>query len=78
METVVIPIRPVDRSRAVALIERASRSDPLCECGEPLVPVATHRQVWLECSARPAPGPSTPKRWLAAVTALAHTRRLIF
>ncbi len=40
----------MDNTQALALIERAERAAPFCDCGEPMAPVARSAQVWLECT----------------------------
>jgi hypothetical protein len=67
----------MDNSQAVALIERAERETPFCDCGEPTIPVAHSRQVWLECASRQTLPDSTVRRFLATLAAASHTRRLI-
>lgn len=67
----------IDNTQAVALIERAERETPFCDCGEPTVPVAHSEQLWLECASRQEPPVSALRRVLAALGAPGHTRRLI-
>jgi hypothetical protein len=67
----------MDNSQAVALIERAERETPFCDCGEPTIPVARSRQVWLECASRQTLPDSMLRRFLATLAAASHTRRLI-
>jgi hypothetical protein len=44
-----------DNTRIVALIERAERQTPYCDCGEPTAAMANDRQIWLSCTAHPNP-----------------------
>jgi hypothetical protein len=67
----------MDNSQAVALIERAERETPFCDCGEPTIPVARSRQVWLECASRQTLPDNMLRRFLAALATPSHTRRLI-
>jgi hypothetical protein len=66
-----------DNARIVALIERAERQTPFCDCGEPTAAVAEDREIWLECTARPSPSGGTFRRLLAALASTGHTRKLI-
>lgn len=67
----------MDNTQAVALIERAERSSPFCECGEPMAPVARSSQVWLECTSRGMPSGSGLRLFLATLAAAGHDRTLI-
>jgi len=40
-----------DDTRIVALIERAERETPFCDCGEPVAAIAQNREIWLRCTA---------------------------
>jgi hypothetical protein len=67
----------MDNTQVLALIERAEREMPFCDCGQPMAPVALGREIWLECtSERPLAGRGM-RRLLAAVASARHTRRLI-
>ena len=66
----------MDNTQALALIERAERAAPFCDCGEPMAPVARSAQVWLECTAR-HPGRARPPHAITALAAAGHSRRLI-
>jgi hypothetical protein len=67
----------MDNTRALAIIERAERAAPFCDCGEPMAPVARNTQVWLECTSRGAPSGSGLRRILASLAAAGHDRQLI-
>ena len=68
-----------ENTNTLALIERAERETPFCECGEPMAPVARDHQVWLECATRQAPTQSAGhvRRALAVLASAGHTRRLV-
>ena len=44
-----------DDTRIVALIERAERDTPFCDCGEPMAAIARNGQIWLYCTAHQNP-----------------------
>jgi hypothetical protein len=67
----------MDNTRALAVIERAERDNPFCDCGQPMAPVAHSCQVWLECTSRPERSGSGLRRVFGALDAMSHTRRLI-
>lgn len=67
----------MDNTRALALIERAERAAPFCDCGEPMAPVARSTQVWLECTSHGAPSGSGLRRVFTTLAAAGHSRRLI-
>jgi hypothetical protein len=66
-----------ENTRIVALIERAERQTPFCDCGEPTAAMAADRRIWLACTAHPTPSGGTFRRLLAAVASTGHTRKLI-
>jgi hypothetical protein len=66
-----------DDTRIVALIERAERETPFCDCGVPMAATARNRQIWLECTARRNPSGGRVRRLRAAVASFGHTRRLL-
>jgi hypothetical protein len=66
-----------DNTRIVALIERAERETPFCDCGEPVAAVAHDRQIWLQCTTQQTPSGSRLRRLLATVASGGHTRKLI-
>jgi hypothetical protein len=66
-----------DNTRIVALIERAERETPFCDCGEPMAAMARDRQIWLDCTAQQNPSGGTLRRFLTAVASAGHTRKLI-
>jgi hypothetical protein len=66
-----------DNTRIVALIERAERDIPFCDCGEPMAAVARDGQIWLECTAHGNPSGGTLRRLLATLASAAHTRELV-
>ncbi|MDQ2959530.1 MAG: hypothetical protein M3R48_00550 [Candidatus Dormibacteraeota bacterium] len=67
----------MNNTKAVALIERAERERPCCDCGQPMVSVARDGGMWLECASRQGPASSSVRRLLAALTTANHSRRLI-
>ncbi len=67
----------MDNTQAVALIERAEREAPFCDCGAPMAPVARSSQLWLECRSLPTPADSGVRRLLTTLAAAGHTRSLI-
>ncbi len=67
----------MDNTRALALIERAERAAPFCDCGEPMAPVARSTQLWLECTSRGAPSGRGKRGLLATLAAAGHRRQLI-
>jgi hypothetical protein len=66
-----------DNTRIVALIERAERQTPFCDCGEPTAAMAEDREIWLACTAHPSPSGGTLRRLLATLASTGHTRTLI-
>jgi hypothetical protein len=66
-----------DNTRIVALIERAERETPFCDCGEPMAAMARDRQIWLDCTAQQNPSGGTLRRFLDALASAGHTRKLI-
>jgi hypothetical protein len=66
-----------ENTRIVALIERAERETPFCDCGEPMAAIERDRKIWLNCTAHQLPSGGAVRRLLAAVTSAGHTRRLI-
>jgi hypothetical protein len=67
----------MDNTQALAVIERAERDAPYCDCGQPMAPVAHSTQVWLECRALPSPAGRGLRGALASLAATGHSRRLI-
>ena len=65
-----------DNERAVDLIESAERSAPYCHCGQHMIAVAHGQAVYLECSSRSVEK-SGLSGFVAKLTALGHTRRMI-
>ncbi len=66
-----------DDTRIVALIERAERETPFCDCGEPVAAVAQDREIWLRCTAHQRAPAGTVRRFLAALASAGHTRKLL-
>jgi len=66
-----------DNTRIVALIERAERETPFCDCGEPMAAMARDCQIWLDCTAHQSAPGGTIRRFLAALASAGHTRKLI-
>ncbi|MFZ0918587.1 MAG: hypothetical protein WB807_14825 [Candidatus Dormiibacterota bacterium] len=66
-----------DDTRIVALIERAERETPFCDCGAPMAAMARNGQIWLYCTAHQNPPGGTLRRVLASVASIGHTRRLL-
>jgi hypothetical protein len=66
-----------DNTRIVALIERAERDTPFCDCGEPMAAVAEDRQIWLDCTAQQNLAGGAIRRLLATLGSAGHTRKLI-
>jgi hypothetical protein len=66
-----------DDTRIVALIERAERETPYCDCGEPVAAVAQNREIWLRCTAHQRSSGGTVRRFLATLASAGHTRRLL-
>jgi hypothetical protein len=66
-----------DNTRIVALIERAERETPFCDCGEPMAATARDRQIWLDCTAHQNLSGSTLRRLFATLASAGHTRKLI-
>jgi hypothetical protein len=66
-----------DDTRIVALIERAERDTPFCDCGEPMAAMARNGQIWLYCTTHQNPPGGTTRRFLSAVGSIGHTRRLL-
>jgi hypothetical protein len=68
----------IDNDNAIDRIEWAERETPNCgDCGEPMVPVARPDGIWLECSSLSATDAGRISRLLSALTASAHSRRLV-
>ena len=66
-----------DNTRIVALIERAERETPFCDCGEPMAAMVRDRQIWLDCTAHQRPSGGALRKFLTALAAAGHTRKLI-
>jgi hypothetical protein len=66
-----------DDTRIVALIERAERETPYCDCGEPVAAVAQNREIWLRCTAHQPASGGTLRRFLATLASAGHTRKLL-
>ena len=66
-----------DNTRIVALIERAERETPFCDCGEPMAAFAEDREIWLDCTAHQSPPDGRIRGFLATLGAIGHTRKLI-
>jgi hypothetical protein len=66
-----------DNTRIVALIERAERETPFCDCGEPMAAIARNRQIWLRCTAHHNASGGTLRRLLATLASAGHTRQLL-
>jgi hypothetical protein len=66
-----------DDTRIVALIERAERDTPFCDCGEPMAAIARNGQIWLYCTAHQNPAGGILRRFLATVASIGHTRQLL-
>jgi hypothetical protein len=66
-----------DNTRIVALIERAERETPFCDCGEPVAATARNRQIWLSCTAHQHPSAGTLRRFLAMLASAGHTNTLL-
>jgi hypothetical protein len=66
-----------ENTRIVALIERAERETPFCDCGEPTASIARNRQIWLQCTAHQHPPGGTLRHLLATLASAAHTQKLI-
>jgi hypothetical protein len=64
-------------TRVVALIERAERETPFCDCGAPMAAVARNREIWLGCTADQRPSSGTLRRLLAWLASAGHTRKLL-
>ena len=67
-----------DNTRIVALIERAERETPFCDCGEPVAAMARDRQIWLSCTAHRHPSGGTLRRVLGMLASAGHTHTLLF
>jgi hypothetical protein len=67
----------MDNTQALALIERAERAAPFCDCGEPMAPVARRTQVWLECTTQSFRTRRGLRGLLAGLAAASHDRQLI-
>ena len=67
----------MDNTQAVALIERAERTAPFCDCGQPMAPVARSSQLWLECTTQPTPTGTGLRRLVTRMAAATHNRQLI-
>jgi hypothetical protein len=66
-----------DNTRIVALIERAERETPFCDCGKPMAAMARDRQIWLDCTAHQHPSGGALRRLIAGLASAGHTRKLI-
>ena len=66
-----------DETRIVALIERAERETPFCDCGEPVAAIAQNREIWLRCTALKSSTGGTLHRLLTALASAGHTRKLL-
>ena len=66
-----------DNTRIVALIERAERETPFCDCGEPMAAMVRDRQIWLDCTAHQHSSGGVLRKFLTALAAASHTRKLI-
>jgi hypothetical protein len=64
-------------TRIVALIERAERETPFCDCGEPVAAVARNREIWLRCTTLKNSSGGTVRRLFTALASAGHTRRLL-
>jgi hypothetical protein len=64
-------------TRIVALIERAERETPFCDCGAPMAARARDREIWLRCTADQKPSRGTLRRLLATLATAGHTRKLL-
>jgi len=72
-----IKMTATENPRIVALIERAERETPFCDCGEPAAAVARDRQIWLSCTAHQHPSGGTLRRLLATLASAGHTHTLL-
>jgi hypothetical protein len=68
---------PKHNTRIVALIERAERETPFCDCGEPMASVARNHEIWLRCTADQNASTGSLRRLLAALASAGHTRKLL-
>jgi hypothetical protein len=66
-----------ENTRIVALIERAERETPFCDCGQPMAAVVEDSQIWLDCTGQQSPPRGRVRRLLATLGAIGHTRTLI-
>ena len=66
-----------DNTRIVALIERAERETPFCDCGEPTAAIAENRQIWLNCTARRHRSGGPLRHFIGALASTGHTRKLL-
>lgn len=66
-----------DNTRIVALIERAERDTPFCDCGEPMAAVALDRQIWLDCTTQQTTAGGTVRKLFSTLGSIGHTRKLI-
>ncbi len=66
-----------DNTRIVALIERAERETPFCDCGEPTAAIAEDRQIWLNCTARRHRSGGALRHLIGALASAGHTRKLL-
>ena len=66
-----------DNTRIVALLERAERETPFCDCGKPMAAFAEDSHIWLDCTAQQSPPDGLLRRVLAALGSIGHTRKLI-
>jgi hypothetical protein len=68
---------PTHNTRIVALIERAERETPFCDCGAPMAAVARNREIWLTCTVDQKPSGGTLRRLIGSLATIGHTRKLL-
>jgi hypothetical protein len=68
---------PKHNTRIVALIERAERETPFCDCGAPMAAMARDGEIWLRCTTDQNPSTGTLRRLAAALASAGHTRKLL-
>jgi len=66
-----------ENTRIVALIERAERTTPFCDCGAPMAATVRNSQVWLHCTAHRTPSGGLVRRFLTALASAGHTPTLL-
>jgi hypothetical protein len=64
-------------TRVVALIERAERETPFCDCGAPMAAMARDGEIWLRCTTDQDRSTGTLRRLAAALASAGHTRKLL-